>query len=155
MYRLCAASVLLSRGTPFFLAGEEMLRSKGGDSNSYASSDEVNNIDWGVLSPDSAEMAMVDYYKALIAMRRANAFLTGSDVKAELLEGGEIRATYFYHGKEIAYAVINPNDSPLEYTLPDGTFTLLMLGDEVYPEGGETVSGAVSVPAMGILLVRR
>ena len=155
MNRLGAGIVMISRGTPFFLAGEEMLRSKGGDSNSYASSDEVNNIDWGVLSPDSAEMAMVDYYKALIAMRRANAFLTGSDVKAELLEGGEIRATYFYHGKEIAYAVINPNDSPLEYTLPDGTFTLLMLGDVVYPEGGETVSGAVSVPAMGILLVRR
>ena len=45
MNRLCAATVLLSKGTPFFLAGEEMLRTKGGDHNSYMSSDEVNNLD--------------------------------------------------------------------------------------------------------------
>ena len=155
MNRLGAGVVMISKGMPFFLAGEEMLRSKGGDSNSYASSDEVNNIDWSVLSPDSAELQMVEFYRALIAMRKANAFLTGSDVKAELLDSGAIKATYFYHGRETAYAVVNPNGADLEYSLPDGSWTLLINGDAVYPEGGETVGGTVSVPAMGILLVRR
>ena len=155
MNRFGAAIVMISRGTPFFLAGEEMLRTKGGDSNSYASSDEVNNIDWDVLSPDSAEWNMKEYYKALIAMRKGNPFLTGSDVKAEFLDGDLIFATYFYHGQEIAHAVINPNTSAADYSLPDGSWTVLLNGDEVFPEGGGTVGGSVSVPALGVLLVRK
>ena len=55
MNRLGAAAVLLSKGTPFFLAGEEQLRSKDGDENSYNSSDEVNNIRWDNLSEGSDE----------------------------------------------------------------------------------------------------
>ena len=155
MNRLGASIVLISKGTPFFLAGEEMLRSKQGDSNSYASSDEINNIDWSVLSPDSDAWNMTEYYKALIAMRKANAFFTTGEVKGELLDGNAIFVTYSIHGKIEAYAVINPNGSEMNYTLPEGTWTLLMNGDEIFPEGGEAVSGEVSVPAMGILLVRR
>ncbi len=155
MNRFGAAIMMISKGTPFFLAGEEMLRSKGGDHNSYASSDEVNNIDWSVLSPDSEAMRMMEYYKALIAMRKANAFLTTDDVRCELLADFSIVATYMYHGKPEAYAIINPNGAALSYSLPDGTWTVLLCGDEVTPEGGETVSGEVSVPAQGVLLVRR
>ena len=155
MNRLGAGIVMISKGTPFFLAGEEMLRTKQGDENSYASSDEINNIDWDVLSPDSAAWNMMEYYKALIAMRKANVFLTGSDVKAELLEDNAIHVTYFYHGMETAYAFINPNGSEMKFSLPEGSWTLLMNGEEIFPEGGETVSGEVSVPAMGILLVRK
>ena len=155
MNRLGAGIVMISKGTPFFLAGEEMLRSKQGDANSYASSDEINNIDWSVLSPDRAAMNMVEYYKALIAMRKANPFLTGSDVTAELLDGNAIQVTYIYHNEETAYALINPNDSEIDGSLPEGSWTLLMDGSEVFPEGGEALSGEVSVPAMGILLVRR
>ena len=33
--------------------------------------------------------------------------------------------------------------------------TLLMSGEDILPAGGEALSGTVSVPAMGILLVRR
>jgi pullulanase len=155
MNRLGAGIVMISKGTPFFLAGEEMLRSKQGDANRYASSDEINNIDWSVLSPDRAAMNMVEYYKALIAMRKANPFLTGSDVTAELLDGNAIQVTYIYHDVETAYALINPNDSEMNCSLPEGSWTLLMDGSEVFPEGGEALSGEVSVPAMGILLVRR
>ena len=154
MNRLGAGIVMISKGTPFFLAGEEMLRTKQGDENSYASSDEINNIDWDALSPDSAAMNMAEYYKALIEMRKANVFLTGSDVKAELLDGSAIHVTYIYHGKETAYAVINPNAEAMNCSLPEGSWTLLMSGDEIFPEGGEALSGDVSVPAMGILLVR-
>ena len=155
MNRLGAGIVMISKGTPFFLAGEEMLRTKDGDSNSYASSDEINNIDWSVLSPDSDAWNMMEYYKALIAMRKANAFLTTGEVRGELLDGNAIFLTYTYHGKPEAYAVINPNSAAMTYALPEGSWTLLMNGDEIYPEGGETVSGGISVPAMGILLVRR
>ena len=155
MNRLGAGVVLLSKGMPFFLAGEEMLRTKGGDSNSYASSDAVNNLDWNVLSPDSDAMKMVEYYQALIALRKANAFLTTGEVKGELLDNNAIFVTYSIHGRPEAYAWINPNAEAMEAELPEGSWTLLMSGEDILPAGGEALSGAVSVPAMGILLVRR
>ena len=46
MNRLSAATVLMSHGMPFMLAGEELGRTKQGDENSYKSSVEINQIDW-------------------------------------------------------------------------------------------------------------
>ena len=70
MNNLGAAILMISKGTPFWQAGEEMLRTKDGDENSYKSSDEINNIDWSVLSEDSREYKTMLYYKGLIEMRK-------------------------------------------------------------------------------------
>jgi pullulanase/glycogen debranching enzyme len=59
--------VLTSQGIPFFQAGDEFLRSKYGDHNSYASPDSVNMIRWenaGLYRP------VVEYYAGLIKLRR-------------------------------------------------------------------------------------
>ena len=53
MNNLGAAIIMMSRGAAFWQAGEEMLRTKDGDENSYKSSDEINNIDWSVLEVGS------------------------------------------------------------------------------------------------------
>ena len=50
MNQLSAATVLMSHGMPFMLAGEELGRTKQGDENSYQSSVEINQIDWFPLS---------------------------------------------------------------------------------------------------------
>ena len=155
MNRFGAAIVMISKGTPFFLAGEEMLRTKQGDHNSYASSDAINNIDWEALTPDSAEWEMVGFYRALIELRRSNEFLTTCDVKAELLGDYSIFLTYSFHGTPQAYAVINPNAAPMSFDLPDGSFTVLLNGDTVTPTGGGSLSGTVEVPAQGVLLVKK
>ena len=72
---LAAAIVLTSQGTPFFQAGEEMLRSKptedGFEHNSYKSPDSVNSIKWDTLS-DAAYADAADYYAGLIAFRKAH-----------------------------------------------------------------------------------
>ncbi|HYV49686.1 MAG TPA: alpha-1,6-glucosidase domain-containing protein, partial [Myxococcaceae bacterium] len=47
---LALAVVLLSQGVPFFHAGDEILRSKSGDNNSYNSGDWFNRIDWSLAS---------------------------------------------------------------------------------------------------------
>jgi pullulanase len=62
--QLAASIALLSQGMPFIQAGQEFLRSKGGDTNSYKSSDLVNSLKWGT---QSANAATVKYYKGLIA----------------------------------------------------------------------------------------
>ncbi|MEL6926120.1 MAG: type I pullulanase, partial [Bacteroidota bacterium] len=46
MHRLANAIVLTSQGVPFLHAGVEMMRSKGGEHNSYNLPDAVNQIDW-------------------------------------------------------------------------------------------------------------
>jgi pullulanase len=50
MARLGMDIVALSQGVPFFMAGDEMLRSKSADRNSYNSGDWFNRIDWTLKS---------------------------------------------------------------------------------------------------------
>ena len=64
--RLAAAINFCCQGRPFFLAGEEFGRTKGGIKNSYCSSSEVNLLDW---TRAWENRALVDYYRGLIALR--------------------------------------------------------------------------------------
>jgi pullulanase len=50
MHRLGLSIVALSQGVPFFMAGDEILRSKSADRNSYDSGDWFNRIDWTLES---------------------------------------------------------------------------------------------------------
>ena len=150
MYRLGASVLMISKGIPFFLAGEEMLRTKGGDHNSYKSSDAVNNIDWDALTEGSAVMEMRDYYKALIAMRRANPFFMEDGVECEILPGNAIYVTYTGEDGTDGFAVVNPGDEVL-FTVPDGIWKVLMNG-EVYDETVTVSSGeAVVIPPKSVL----
>ena len=145
MQRLCAAAVLFSRGTPFMLAGEEFLRSKGGNGNSYNAPDSVNNLDWEALTPDSDEWAMAEYYRRLITLRREHSFFTEAEISAQLLPGQDrvIMLSWSMNGQYVAYALLNPADeeSPIEFA--GGPWTVLL---------GES---AEKIPAMGALLVAR
>lgn len=76
MNRLAATFSILSQGTPFFQAGEELLRSKpdgrgGFDENSYRSPDQINAIRWGDLSKEEPRKT-ADYYRGLLAFRSAH-----------------------------------------------------------------------------------
>ena len=147
MNRLGASLVLMSRGTPFFLAGEEMLRTKGGNENSYNASDAVNNIDWAALAPDTDAYAMMLYYRDLIALRKANPWLYNSTVTGEVLEGNAVAASYTEDGKLVGYLVANPDDKPMTATLPAGDWTALW--------GAEgDCTGTLTVPAKTAVLLK-
>ena len=64
--RLAAAINFCCQGRPFFLAGEEFGRTKGGIKNSYCSSSQVNQLDW---TRAWKNRKLVDYYRGLIALR--------------------------------------------------------------------------------------
>ena len=147
MNRLGASMVLLSKGTPFWLAGEEMLRTKDGDENSYKSSDAVNNLDWDALQDGSAALETVEFYKALIRLRKANPWVYNSEVTGELLEQNAIALTYRDGETILGFAAANPTDAPITVALPDGTFTGLWNA-----EGAQT--GTVTVPAKSVVLVK-
>ena len=120
MNRLGAAILMISRGTPFFQAGEEMLRSKDGDENSYKSSDAVNNIRWETLTPDSEAYRTMEYYRGLIAMRRTYDAFRYGDVSFTDLGDGRMEVRF----GEDALAVINPTAAAFSYTL-DGEWKLV------------------------------
>ncbi|MFV9505885.1 MAG: pullulanase-type alpha-1,6-glucosidase [Oscillochloridaceae bacterium umkhey_bin13] len=46
MHNLAVSVAMLGQGIPFFQAGQDLLRSKSGDRNSYDSGDWFNRIDW-------------------------------------------------------------------------------------------------------------
>jgi pullulanase len=153
MNRFGISIIMIGRGIPFFLAGEEILRSKDGDSNSYKSSDEVNNLRWDDLTPGSDAMAMRDFYRALIAMRKANRFITSGEIACEVLEDNAIGVRWLKDGAVTAYALINPGVQR-EITLPEGDWQTLMLNETVSPDGAQTLRGTVSVDGRTVLLVR-
>jgi len=69
MHRMADSMILTSQGIPFFQAGQEFLRTKGGDHNSYKSNDSVNKLDW---TRKSENIETVDYFQGLISLRKAH-----------------------------------------------------------------------------------
>ncbi len=69
MAKLGALILLTAQGIPFIHAGQEFLRSKGGDHNSYNQPDAVNMIRW---AQKAENYDVFEYYRGLIAMRRSH-----------------------------------------------------------------------------------
>jgi glycogen operon protein len=74
-------TLLLSRGTPMILAGDEFARSQGGNNNAYCQDNEISWVDWDAIDKDSKCLA--EFVQKLLAIRRAlpmlrrGRFLTG------------------------------------------------------------------------------
>ncbi len=78
MNKLAGAILYTSQGVTFTLAGEEMSRSKGGDTNSYKSPADINMIKWNNIV-DYADV--VSYYKGMNKIKSAFSPLTCDTVK--------------------------------------------------------------------------
>ena len=157
---LSAAVVLLSQGTPFFQAGEELLRSKplpegGFEHNSYKSPDSINSIKWDVLD-DPVYAAVSEYYAGLIAFRKAHPALrmtsaeevaahitTLSDLEFNVV-GCHISAGANGEANELV-VVFNPNAAETVVTLPEGKWSVYINGEIAGTEVLDTVKGQVTV----------
>ncbi|WP_448162470.1 type I pullulanase [Bacillus mobilis] len=67
MHKLSSSILLTSQGIPFLHAGQEFMRTKYGDHNSYKSPDSINQMDWLRRAAFNNE---VDYMKGLIELRK-------------------------------------------------------------------------------------
>ena len=67
--RQAAAIIFTSQGLPFMQAGQEFLRSKQGNDNSYNASDAVNSLKW---KQRALNASTVSYYKGLISLRKSH-----------------------------------------------------------------------------------
>jgi glycogen operon protein len=61
------AGVLLSAGVPMLVAGDEMSRTQQGNNNAYCQDNEISWLDWSL---DERRQALVEFTRAIIALRR-------------------------------------------------------------------------------------
>ena len=89
---LAASMMFLAPGTAFINGGQEFMRSKDGDENSYISSDEINEIRQEYID-DYTDVT--NYYKGLISLRKQypECFGGNTSPKAERLVEGLIKYT--------------------------------------------------------------
>jgi pullulanase len=161
--QLAGSIAMLSQGLPFIQAGQEFLRSKGGDTNSYKSSDLVNSLKWGTQSANSAT---VKYYKGIIALRKAHpAFrMATTDLirkNLKFLTSPEGTIAYSINGSDVKdsaatiVVVHNASTSAQTITLPkSGSWSVLVESGRA----GTTVlrkitGGSVSVEARSTLVI--
>lgn len=163
--RLSAAIVQTSLGIPFMQAGEEMLRQKKNadgtyNENSYNSSDAVNNLKWDKLTQASDEYAMMQYYKGLIAFRKAHTTLrlplasdrgtTVNVLDKTATKGAVIAFTMNNpYTDETLYVVYNAGLSAANVTLPYGTWDLFINGTAAGTTAIQSgLSGAQTIEAI-------
>ena len=153
MNNLGAAIIMISKGTPFWQAGEEMLRTKDGDENSYKSSDAINNIDWSVLEKGSRQYETMLYYKGLIEMRKAYPIFTDptTTVTHEELGSGVIAVTFESEQYGKALVLINPHSQSLPYTL-EGEWQMVATSSAAGAEVQATHEGEVLVNPIGVMV---
>lgn len=104
--KMSAALVMFSKGIAFIQAGQEFLRSKNGNGNSYNSPDSVNCLKWNSVTDNRG---IVEYYKGLIALRKRFYNELG-ECSVKQLGGG---FTAEYSGGFVM--IVNPSDRPIEY----------------------------------------
>lgn len=172
MNNLSAAIYMTAQGIPFLQAGEEMLRTKidafgGFLENSYNSPDSVNSIKWNTLE-DETYQNVYNYYKGLIAFRKAHAALrltNADDVNANItsVDGLDENVLAFRINGGIngetsdgIFVIFNPNNAATSVALPDGAWDVCVNADHAGTKALTTVSGSVSVePISAMVLVKK
>ncbi|WBW98636.1 type I pullulanase [Oceanirhabdus sp. W0125-5] len=163
MHRLTDAIILTSQGIPFIHAGQEFMRTKYGDENSYKSSDEVNRLDW---QRKLENMDTVEYFKGLIKMRKEHpAFrMTSSEAIKKSIEFIDSpKNTVAYTIKDGAnsdswnniFVAFNANKEDVEIELPsEGKWNVVVNKEKSGTEVIEIMEGkTVKVPALGSVVM--
>lgn len=165
MDKMANTIVLTSQGVPLLHAGEEMLRTKGGEHNSFNKPDSVNQIDWDWKR---AHAGVFKYYQGLIALRKAHPAFRMSSAAAisrnlRFLEAVPPHVVaYALDGRaagdswgEILVA-FNANRTPVTVAVPAGQWRVAVTGAEVDLSAQMTVAGGeLSIPALGSWVLYR
>jgi pullulanase len=164
--RQISSLLFLAQGTPFIQAGQEFLRSKDGDPNSYRSPDSVNSIKWGERAKEATTVA---YNKGLIAIRKAHPafrqsspaviakivkFLTApNDVLAYSIDGKAVKDSW-----ATIVVASNPNASAKKVVLPaKATWLVKVMNDKAGVATLQTLKNTnfVMVPANSTIVLHK
>lgn len=128
--RLADSVVMLSQGMPAIQLGQEFLRTKGGDGNSYRSGDAVNAIDWDRSQQEGDTVA---YMRGLVALRRRipalrlSAYGQIARQMTVIRQDHGVVAYRLEDGDHTYVVVINANEEATRVTqVPAGEYTRLV-----------------------------
>ena len=141
--------VLTSQGVPFIYGGDEFMRTKQRDKNSFKSPDSINAFDWSFKSTNSD---VFNYYKDVIAIRKAHPGFRmntwdeiNSNVTTTRPASGVVINTINGAGNGDSWSkiiVIMNSANNYTYSLPSGNWTVAM--EKSTPvTSPRTVSGSV------------
>ena len=161
--RYSASIALLAQGVPFIQAGQEFLRSKAGDSNSYNSSDAINSLKWELATKNASTVA---YFKGLLALRAAHPVFrmsSAADVKKNLsfIQLTPDLIAYSLNGKSVKDSwktVIVIHNSAIKsatISLPNkGKWNIVVQGSRAGVKPINTFAGnSVAAPAQSTLVL--
>jgi glycogen operon protein len=92
------AILMLSQGVPMLLCGDEVLRSQGGNNNGYCQDNTISWLDWGLLERNRD---MLEFTRAMIALRRRHPALTRERFLTGEPEEGRDLPDIRWHGREL------------------------------------------------------
>jgi pullulanase len=154
MNKLAAAIILTSQGVPFIQAGEELLRSKDCDENSYKSPDSINAIKW---DEKTANLDVYEYYKGLIAFRKQNPALrlkTADEIRQKLtFIDNNIKNLVAYRVEDII-VIFNSNKQSIGLNLPSGEWNIYVNGDKAGTAILGTLQGIATVTGLSAMLLK-
>ncbi|WDQ32504.1 type I pullulanase [Paenibacillus marchantiae] len=158
---LSTGILLTSQGIPFLHAGDEMLRSKAGDHNSYRSGDAVNTITWA----NKARFRPVfDYYRGLIHLRRThpafrmiNAEQVRSHLRMMRAEGNVVAFTLDHGANQDTWnqivVIYNGTGHQQQVSLPEGDWHIVVNDHQAGTDLIETVSGTAMVERWSLMVM--
>ncbi len=138
MHKLSSSIILTSQGVSFLHAGQEFMRTKYGDHNSYKSPDSINQMDWVRRAAFDKE---VEYMKGLIELRNKYAAFRMTSVEqikkhVTFMDAPKNVVAYTIdskaNGNKNEYFVVahNANREAMEITLPSkGPWKVLVDGE--------------------------
>ena len=160
MNNLAAAVYLLCQGIPFIHAGEELLRSKGFDHNSYRSPDSVNAIRWNDLNKPEVQ-ATLAYYKGLIALRKAFSILRLTSAQSVqnavhfVPDTPSGTAVFHLKDQQELYIIFNASRETQSIFLPNGQWQVLVHDQQAGITPLLTSSGSISVPPISATVLTK
>lgn len=164
MHKLSSSILLTSQGIPFLHAGQEFMRTKYGDHNSYKSPGSINQMDWLRRAAFNNE---VEYMKGLIDLRKkypAFRMTSAEQIKkyVAFIDVPKNVVAYTIDGKgsgnksEYFMVAHNANREAVDITLPSkGPWKVLVNGNQA---GSKTLyvvhDNKIKVPALSSLVLK-
>ncbi|HDR7914367.1 TPA: type I pullulanase [Bacillus wiedmannii] len=162
MHKLSSSILLTSQGIPFLHAGQEFMRTKYGDHNSYKSPDSINQMDWLRRATFNNE---VEYMKGLIDLRKkysAFRMTSAEQIKKHIAFMDTPKNVLAYsikgNGNKNEYFIVahNANKEAVDITLPSkGPWKVLVDGKQA---GSKTLyvvhDNKIKVPALSSLVLK-
>ncbi len=172
--RALLATLMLSRGVPMLLGGDELGRSQQGNNNAYAHDDELSWYDWA-----NADQSLFDFTVRMIELRRATPQLRDQrwwdgepdaqgvrDVVWLNREGQEMRAEHWQEAQRFVLGMLlgaraiagttpllvlfNAEQKDCAFPLPPGAWTLRMDSSLAAPfavDGQRVAAGSFTLKA--------